>query len=240
MNPPLTDKNECHLQSQSGDGCVLMFSGGRDSTLSALRLARQGIPLTLVTIVSGHLFGLRRVRERVEALKSRIPKNTRWLIVRQNELLATDTSFYERTCLPCHHAYVVAAAIVGAKLGTRSLAFGYTMYQSDWPEQTPLAVGTLRRLLGEFGISLVLPVADVASKSEMIYELERQGVSGESLEQKCVRQVMNVKLDEQKLVQQVGLWEAAIRASLSSLGEIALKVENDVLVGEIEAETILT
>jgi hypothetical protein len=36
---------------------LVMFSGGRDSTLAALRLHQEGMPIALVTITSNHLVG---------------------------------------------------------------------------------------------------------------------------------------------------------------------------------------
>src|SRR5215472_5668597 len=94
---------------------VLMFSGGRDSTVAALRMCESGAVPVLVTVSSWHLVGIDRVRERVREIGRWLPAGTPWLIIRQPIELQTDTSFYERTCLPCHHAYVVAGAAVAAK-----------------------------------------------------------------------------------------------------------------------------
>jgi hypothetical protein len=115
-----------------------MFSGGRDSTLAALRLHRSATPLSLVTVTSSHLIGLNLVRRRLSELSKVLPETTPWLNVRQPVDLKTDTSFYEQTCLPCHHAYVVVSGAIAALTGIRSLAFGYAGYQNNWPEQTPV------------------------------------------------------------------------------------------------------
>jgi len=50
---------------------------------------------------------------------------TPWLRARQPTELQTDTSFYEQTCLPCHHAYVVVSGVLARRLGAHRLAFGY-------------------------------------------------------------------------------------------------------------------
>lgn len=197
--------------------CILMFSGGRDSTLAAIRLVRSGIPLILVTATSKHLTGADIVQQRLAELKGVLPADTRWMTIQQPEDLHTDTSFYERTCLPCHHAYIVIAATVALSFNCRRLAFGYVKYQSHWPEQTPLAVDRIRRVLSELGIDLLLPVYDVGSRDEVDAQLSLVGLSTLSLEQKCTRQVRNVTLPDDILRAQIDLWEHAIRESAASL-----------------------
>jgi hypothetical protein len=144
--------------------------------------------------------------------------------VRQPEELKTDTSFYDQTCLPCHHAYVVVSAVVAKLLGATRLAFGYAGYQSDWPEQTPLAVLRLRSLLERHGIELVLPVYDLRSREEAISELKARALEAGSLEQKCLRQVQNVALDRERLMQQIDAWEGAIDASLGAWPPVDIEV----------------
>lgn len=208
----------------SRGGCLLMFSGGRDSTLGAVRLHRAGWPLVLVTISSSHLVGMGSVRRRLSELVGVLPPGTPWMNLKQPDELLTDTSFYRRTCLPCHHAYVVASASVAMLSGIRNLAFGYAGYQSSWPEQTPLATERLAVVLARHGISLNLPVYGLKSREEAMHELDSIGLSPESLEQKCLQQINNVSLPIEQLTQQVGLWEAAIETSLVSLAGIEIEV----------------
>ena len=102
------------MLSGAAEPTVVMFSGGRDSTLAAMRLHLLGVPVTLVTVTSTHLVAIESVRRRLTELLQHLPGDTRWLLVQQPEELRTDTSFYEQTCLPCHHAYVVASAALVA------------------------------------------------------------------------------------------------------------------------------
>jgi len=215
----------------NGDPCVLMFSGGRDSTLAALRLSKAGFALSLVTITSDHLHGIGHVQRRIDELGPLLSPGTRWLRIAQPHDLRTDTSFYAQTCLPCHHAYVVVAANVARSLGATTLALGYTAYQSDWPEQTPVAVASLRAVLSEHGVRLLLPVRDLSSREQAACELASNGLSPTSLEQKCSRQVTNVKLEDSHLQLQVALWETAIRTSLQELDTIATSVMGDDVIG---------
>jgi predicted subunit of tRNA(5-methylaminomethyl-2-thiouridylate) methyltransferase len=84
-------------KSESGQrgavDCVLMFSGGRDSSIAAVRLARAGRAPALVTISSDHLLGIGNVKRRLAELAVHLPAPTRWLRIKQPLHLATDTSF---------------------------------------------------------------------------------------------------------------------------------------------------
>jgi hypothetical protein len=215
------------------NGCIVMFSGGRDSTIAAVRLSNLGVPLQLVTVSSGHLLGIDNVRGRLAELKSLLPPTTRWLRVRQPNDLRTDTSFYEMTCLPCHHSYVVASGVIAASSGIHRLAFGYTQYQSSWPEQTPLAIERLRLVLARHGILLELPVYDLASRDSAIQILGSLGISSASLEQKCIQQISNVTLSAERLKSQIDLWEQAIEASMARLSNISLEVLEETELGEL-------
>lgn len=205
------------------DSCVLMFSGGRDSTLAAVRLHNSGHAPILVTITSDHLTGIGAVFQRLAELKKQLPLDTRWLTVVQPTELKTDTSFYEQTCLSCHHAYVVVAAAIALSRNAKCLAFGYAGYQNGWPEQTPLAVERLAAVMKSLGIELLLPVYDLASRLETTEELRRYGLATESLEQKCSRQISNVVLSEDRLRSQIDKWEKAILESAANLASIEIK-----------------
>lgn len=215
------------------DACLLMFSGGRDSTLAAVRMARRGLPLLLLTVSSNHLVGVERVRQRLRELAKIVPAETRWILIKQPAELGTDTSFYQQTCLPCHHAYVVVAAVLARFTGLRRLAFGYASYQSDWPEQTPLAVESLGRVLARHEVTLELPVHDIYAPQDAVRELAEFGLSTASLEQKCLRQVTNVKLDHDLLAQQVRLWEEAIDRSVAQIDAIRIEIVDAVTLGAL-------
>ena len=58
-----------------------MFSGGRDSTLAAIRLSQQFDRLLLATITSDHLVGIDSVRRRLTELAPLLPPGSEWLHV---------------------------------------------------------------------------------------------------------------------------------------------------------------
>ena len=189
-------------QSLLKDGpCVVMFSGGRDSTIAAARLSKIGSEMCLVTISSGHLIGIDRVRKRIREMESILAPSTRWIHVKQPTELRTDTSFYEMTCLPCHHSYVVVSSVFAFRLAIPNLVFGYAAYQSSWPEQSPLAISRLTAILQRHGIRLHLPAYDIDSRERAEELLSEFGLSSASLEQKCLQQIRNVSLIPEALEQ---------------------------------------
>ena len=54
--------------------CLLLFSGGRDSTVSAVLLSNEFDSINLITIKSVHLYGLKDVYKRLEELQPLLKK----------------------------------------------------------------------------------------------------------------------------------------------------------------------
>ena len=213
------------LREVAEDGCLLMFSGGRDSTLAALRLSALERRLCLVTVSAEHLFGVDRVRQRLAELESRLPAGTRWMRIQQPTTGGRFGANFGRTCLPCQHDYALAGAIIAKRLGMPRLAFGYASYQSTWPEQHPLATNALSSALVEVGIKLELPVYDLPSRDAAIAALVAEGLNDQALEQKCSRQVFNLPLADDTLESHVRHWAQELRASLQEDVEIAILEE---------------
>lgn len=198
--------------------CVTMFSGGRDSSLAALRLADSGVDQILVTISSGHLVGLPAVQKRLAELGSHLPAGTIWANVRQPPATDGDEAFRLPTCFPCHKAYTTVAVQLAEAYAADSVAFGYASYQGDWPEQRPEAISFLRRILGSIGLSLLTPVYDLSSKAAAQDELRARGLADSALEQKCLFQVHHRTLSPREYVREFQTWTAALVESLSSRG----------------------
>jgi hypothetical protein len=133
---------------------ILMFSGGRDSTLAALRLHRAGYSLKLITITADHLFGLNSVERRLHEIAPLLHPDTEWLQIPQPALRGTQHLFHQQTCLPCQSAYVVTGVNMARQSSARKLALGYASYQAGWPEQGPQAKVVLEHTLKQHDIEL--------------------------------------------------------------------------------------
>ncbi|QBK03792.1 hypothetical protein DW355_02500 [Hylemonella gracilis] len=211
---------------------ILMFSGGRDSTLAALRLHRAGHSLKLVTITADHLFGINNVEQRLRELASLLPPDTEWLQIPQPALRGTQHFFHKQTCLPCQSAYVVTGVNIARQTGIRNIALGYAGYQGGWPEQGPQATRILESTLKQHGLELKLPVYDIESRASAVQELKTNGISEMALEQKCIRQVNNVELEGATLFSQLELWGKAIDEELSK-SRLLLNISKRVRLGDL-------
>jgi hypothetical protein len=206
--------------NQLSGTCVLLFSGGRDSTIGAIKLSDLFERLILVTVTSQHLVGMDAVYRRLAELKPHLSSKTKWIHALQPTGMPGDQLFRAATCLPCHRSYTAMGAVLAKRFKADSLAFGYTSYQSTWAEQTPYAIDRLKHVLLSRGIRLILPVYDIASKNDAIAELEKYHLSPVALEQKCIQQQFNIALDQEHLKEEIELWDRALVNALAILDEI--------------------
>lgn len=216
--------------------CVHMFSGGRDSTLAAIRLARRWEKLVLVTVTTGNLRGIEQVKQRLIELKAHLPSKTEWLNIALPNMFGSYKRSIVATCLSCHHVYLVTGAIIAEKYGSNDLALGYTAYQSTWTEQTPYAIESLRTILHSINLNLNLPVADITSKEQAMAELSANNLSEFSLEQKCIKQVNDANLPFDLLRQEVDRWGKELREALANRQKIHLEIIDKQIFSELSEQ----
>jgi hypothetical protein len=202
--------------------CILMFSGGRDSTLAAIRLSRAWDRLVLVTVTSADMKGLARVSRRLSELRLLLPANTCWVHVSFQEEPHRDGG--AKTCLTCHQAYIVAGIMVANKFQTNHIALGYSGYQSGWAEQTPYAIMKLNEVLTAHGFNLLLPVTDLVRKEDALLELRSNDLSDEALEQKCVRQIIDPGLTGDSLHKEVDEWSKDLSNAMTNIDQASLQM----------------
>lgn len=212
--------------------CILLFSGGRDSTISALRLASRFDRLTLLTVTSEHLSGIQAVKQRLFELRKHLPSSTRWIQISQPRP-KTPTSLIAATCLPCHRAYITCGVCLATISKISDLALGYTSYQSDWPEQTKNATNRLRSLLHKIGINLQLPVYDLISKESARQELENHGLPPIAMEQKCSKQINNIELETSLLSRELAAWEHSVDSEIKKTSWSEINVLDDITIGQL-------
>jgi hypothetical protein len=209
-----------------GDGgsCILLFSGGRDSTIAAVRLSKNFPKLILATVTTDHLVGINSVRQRLAELKKHLPSNTEWFHIIPQQGQPVPSELKELTCLPCHQVYVAVGAILAKRFGAESIAFGYAGYQSSWPEQTTKAIERLSFVLKAQGLRLILPTYDVMTKEAIQSELTRYQLSSDALEQKCLKQQFNIELKPDHLSIEIDVWEKGLAKILGKLDTLSIEV----------------
>jgi PP-loop superfamily ATP-utilizing enzyme len=205
--------------------CVLLFSGGRDSTLAALRAAQQFKEVILLTATSPHLVGIERVKSRLRELATHMSGDTLWLQIS----MSVDTPIRSipgmDNCLPCRQTYFAAAVKTANEYRIGKIAAGYAAYQSNWLEQSPYAISSLKRVLESVGKELVLPVADVASKEDAMALLRSHNISDTALEQKCMRQSSSAEhISEEQIRNEVDQWSIDLRNLLHSPQSVPIEV----------------
>jgi hypothetical protein len=215
------------------NSCVHMFSGGRDSTLAAVRLAQKYEKLVLITVTTANLVGFERVCQRLIELKPHLPGNTEWLHIALPPGFVAYRQSALTTCLPCHHVYLVTGAIVAGNYNSKHLALGYTGYQSTWTEQSPYAIERLSEIMSTIGLRLILPVADLVAKEQAIAELRANNLSEGSLEQKCIRQVNDAGLPFDLLRQEIDRWGEDLKNALDDRQNLHLDILDRKFISEL-------
>lgn len=216
----------------SSSACVLLFSGGRDSTLAAIRLAQSFNHIVLVTVKSSNMTGLSSLDSRLEELKRVLSVHCQWMLVRENRLLLHQASAEDLGCIGCHFGYFASAYSVARQLGCDTIACGFVEYQSSWVEQTPYSVARLSQLMSEYGIKLLLPVAEMRSKTEVQTELATYGVTQDSLELKCSKQRPDPGLAESPLKAIVDQGIQGLRLMLKSYKRAERPLKKVVVSGQ--------
>jgi hypothetical protein len=210
------------------DSCVLLFSGGRDSTIAAARLAQQVQRLVLLTVTSAHMTGVEQTRLRVEELKRVIPIECRWILVSETPNFRHHTN-QDTGCISCHFGYFWIASRIADQFKSRSIACGFVSYQNQWVEQTPYAIAMLKKVLEERQQLLRLPVVDVQSRERAEAELRSYGLSTGSLELKCHRQRTDPNLEGDALRAVVDTWTRVLQEKLASTVALDPPIEEVVL-----------
>jgi hypothetical protein len=214
--------------------CIQMFSGGRDSTLAAIRQARSWQKLVLVTVTAQDLKGLERVNQRLIELKPYLLGNTEWLNIKLPFELVKIQHSKSITCLSCHHSYLVIGAIIAEKYKANHLSLGYTSYQSNWTEQTPYAIKNLRTIMDSIGLKVILPAHDITSKENANKELQTYDLSEVSLEQKCVKQLIDPNLKGDLLHQEVDRQGKILAQVLANRHNMHLNIVDKILFDDLK------
>ena len=190
--------------------CVLLFSGGRDSTLSAVCLAKKYRYIYLTTVQSIHLHGIENVYLRLEELQPYLRGKCTWELYRKIENLPIN-SLKITTCLPCHAYYIALVQNLAIAKNIKNISLGYVGYQNCWEEQSEYAKEALRKYVKEIGLNLVLPVESITEKDEMKQQLKILGLTENALEQKCLKSAFNVHLKDSEIKDQVDAWIDSIK-----------------------------
>ena len=202
-----------HKERENND-CLLLYSGGKDSTLAAIRLYNAGYNIHFIHFDNGHMldqdkpyltfqetfnkedgyyfdYELSSVsikpifEEYFESLSKKYKDN--------KELLS------EIRCFSCRMAMYTKAIQIAKEKGYKYIAEGARISQKFMLEQIPIT-NRLKDLASANGIKLLLPVLYVDDDQKEIEELLANGHSSKTWESKClIGKPAKDKTDEDKI-----------------------------------------
>jgi diphthamide synthase (EF-2-diphthine--ammonia ligase) len=170
---------------------VVLFSGGRDSSLTTCLLHQRGCSVELLTTSSGESFGEELVSYRVEELRTALNAELPWSristpgLFRSVAIADIERDFQQWSTnliiLGAQFASLTEGVVHCLRNEVDTLAAGYVKYEQDYHEQSPAAVAWFTEFCASFGIHLKLPVYDYTSADHVKYALLNFGVSTKSL-----------------------------------------------------------
>jgi hypothetical protein len=172
---------------------LVMYSGGRDSTLVACKLMLKNIPVFLFSANSGCSLHRGPLQDRIDRLRSRFGD----LVVAHKvedisgtfrsialENIEDDFMKYKKNLILLGEklAIHVHAIDICKRQGMTVMNDGINQYQNDFPEQRDVARVFLESFTNSFGIDYRSPVYDSPSMLYVKHRLMQLGLSAKSLE----------------------------------------------------------
>lgn len=182
---------------------LLLYSGGKDSTLSAVRLNNQGYNVHFIHFSNGqtldadkpfltfkYLFrdksGFNFFPENREVDISVLFHNyfSDWM-TKYGNIIEDGTISSEIRCLSCRMAMYTKALEYAKQHGYQYIAEGARISQKFMIEQ-PEMLELFRKLASQYGIQLLFPVLFLEDDNQEIKELLKNGYSSKTWESKCL------------------------------------------------------
>ena len=203
-------------KTRTNNDCLLLYSGGKDSTLAAIRLYNAGYNVHFIHFDNGHM--LDQDKPYLTFQETFNKKNDYYfdyelssVDISQifNEYFSnwthnetTDPSLEsEIRCLSCRMAMYTKAIQIAKERGYKYLAEGARISQKFMLEQLPITT-RLKELTDKEGIKLLFPVLYVDDDQKEIDELLANGHSSKTWESKCLigRPAKNKTPEDEKLI----------------------------------------
>ncbi|WP_266065078.1 hypothetical protein [Brucella intermedia] len=173
---------------------LVMFTGGRDSTLAASHLMLQGIPVHLFSGNSGCSLHRGILAYRVEELRNRFGDLVVNHVVQEtagafraiaNASLEEDILRDGKNLVLLGEKIAIHAHVVDycKRNDIKTINDGIALYQKEFPEQRMVAKEYFVKFLNEYGITYNSPIYEFAKSAEDVkYRLLQIGLSTKSLE----------------------------------------------------------
>ena len=187
-----------HRKRENND-CLLMYSGGKDSTLAAIRLYNAGYNVHFIHFDNGHMrdqdkpyltFQKTFNKEQdyyfdYELSSVDIKQLFEEYYGEWSDLIDNQDLLSEIRCLSCRMAMYTKLLQIAKEKGYKYVAEGARISQKFMLEQIPI-ITRLKDLASSQGIKLLLPVLYVDDDQEEIDELLANNHSSKTWESKCL------------------------------------------------------
>ncbi len=175
------------------DDVVVLFSGGRDSSLTACLILDTGAKVHLLTFNDGSFIDLDISQLRVQEIHQIFPDNmVRRVVIPSYGLfrrialanIESDFATYRKNLiiLGSQLASHTEAILYCLRFNIKHIASGFTRYEAFLPEQMPESIELIRSFMIEYGIEYATPVYDFTDADSVKYRLFEMGISTKSLE----------------------------------------------------------
>ena len=169
---------------ETPDEVAVLFSGGRDSSLTACLLLDTGARVHLLTFNDGSFTNFIFLTFASKKIQRIFPDNlvrrvtiSSYGLFRKIALANIESDFatYQKNLiiLGSQLASHAEAVLYCLKFDVRYIASGFTKYESFLPEQMPQAISKLKAFVEEYGIQYATPVYDYADADAVKYRLSR-------------------------------------------------------------------
>lgn len=187
-------------QERTTQDCLLLYSGGRDSTLAAIKLYNAGYNVHFLHFDNGHMldqdkpyltfqetfnkdkeyyFDYELSAVDIKSLFEEYFSEWSSSLTNNQELLS------EIRCLSCRMAMYTKAIQIAKERGYKYIAEGARISQKFMLEQIPITT-RLKELAASYQIKLLFPVLYVDDDQKEIEELLANGHSSKTWESKCL------------------------------------------------------
>lgn len=195
----LDDSIRYIYQKRTDKDVLLLYSGGKDSTLSAIRLHNAGYNVHFIHFNNGHMKD--QDKPYLTYRKTFSPEDGYYFSylhksVNMEYLFNSYFSKYskkdddsiitsELRCLSCRMAMYTEAIRIARQKGFHYIAEGARISQKFMLEQKPI-LNRLQTITNSYGIELIFPVLDLQDDQEEINEIIANGYSSKTWESKCL------------------------------------------------------
>lgn len=184
------------LESNKNGKVAVLFSGGNDCSLVALKYLKRNYCVDLLHFCHGANISNNLHRIRYQELEKVAPERIQLVEIshkgmfRKFSLQDIEVDFAEHKtsmiCLGCRLAMHVEAIMYCKKNDIKIVADGSVKYQEDFPEQDKEAIRMFRQLYSSYGIKYETLLSEISSAKQVKYELLDNGISMQSLEDTCL------------------------------------------------------